>query len=133
MNEWWRGGVIYQVYPRSFADSDNDGVGDLPGVTARMDYLHDLGVDGVWLSPFFTSPMRDFGYDISDYTGVDPTFDTIEDFDALVTKAHSFDLKLVMAMVRSLKASSVLAASLSTWKVAMDCRITVPTLLSRMA
>lgn len=101
MSEWWRGGVIYQVYPRSFSDSNNDGVGDLPGVTARMDYLRDLGVDGVWLSPFFTSPMRDFGYDISDYTGIDPTFGTMEDFDALVEKAHEFDLKLVIDQVYS--------------------------------
>ena len=101
MSEWWRGGVIYQVYPRSFSDSNGDGVGDLPGVTARMDYLRDLGVDGVWLSPFFTSPMRDFGYDISDYTGVDPTFGTIEDFDALVERAHDMGLKLVIDQVYS--------------------------------
>lgn len=101
MNEWWRGGVIYQVYPRSFADSDGDGVGDLPGVAARMDYLADLGVDGVWLSPFFTSPMRDFGYDIADYTDVDPIFGTIADFDAMLARAHDHGLKLVIDQVYS--------------------------------
>jgi alpha-glucosidase len=67
--EWWRGAVLYQVYPRSFADSNGDGVGDLPGITAHLDHIASLGVDGVWLSPFFTSPMKDFGYDVSDYTG----------------------------------------------------------------
>ncbi|MDE2561608.1 MAG: DUF3459 domain-containing protein [Sphingomonadales bacterium] len=101
MSEWWRGGVIYQVYPRSFCDSDNDGVGDLPGVTSRLDYLAKLGVDGVWLSPFFKSPMRDFGYDISDYCAVDSTFGTLEDFDALLAGAHGRGLKLVIDQVYS--------------------------------
>src|SRR5690349_1737655 len=72
--EWWRGAAIYQVYPRSFFDSDGDGVGDLPGVAAKLDYIASLGVDAVWLGPFFTSPMRDFGYDVADHAAVDPTF-----------------------------------------------------------
>ena len=84
MTEWWRGGVIYQVYPRSFQDSNGDGVGDLPGITARLGHLASLGVDAVWLSPIFPSPMADMGYDVSDYTGIDPLFGTLADFDALV-------------------------------------------------
>jgi alpha-glucosidase len=70
-SEWWRGGVLYQIYPRSFADSNGDGIGDLPGVTTKLDYIANLGVDAIWLSPFFKSPMKDFGYDISDYRAVD--------------------------------------------------------------
>lgn len=101
MNEWWRGGVIYQVYPRSFCDSDADGVGDLPGIISRLDYLARLGVDGVWVSPFFKSPMRDFGYDISDYCAVDPVFGTLADFDALLAGAHRHGLKLVIDQVYS--------------------------------
>ncbi len=101
MAEWWRGGVIYQVYPRSFCDSDGDGVGDLPGVHSRIDYLAALGVDGVWISPFFKSPMRDFGYDISDYCAVDPSFGTLADFDSLLDAAHSAGLKLVIDQVYS--------------------------------
>ena len=73
-NPWWRGGVIYQIYPRSFADSNADGIGDLRGITARLEYLAKLGVDAIWLSPFFRSPMKDFGYDVSDYCDVDPIF-----------------------------------------------------------
>lgn len=101
MSEWWRGGVIYQVYPRSFCDSDDDGVGDLPGVLTRLDYLAQLGVDGVWLSPFFQSPMHDFGYDISDYRKVDPVFGTLEDFDSVLEGAHARGLKLVIDQVYS--------------------------------
>ncbi|MGN6268495.1 MAG: alpha-amylase family glycosyl hydrolase [Sphingomonas sp.] len=99
--EWWRGAAIYQVYPRSFADSNDDGIGDLAGVTARLDYIAALGVDAVWLSPFFTSPMDDFGYDVSDYCGVDPIFGTIEDFDALVARAHEFGLRVIIDQVYS--------------------------------
>jgi alpha-glucosidase len=99
--EWWRGAVLYQVYPRSFADSNDDGVGDLPGVTAHLDHIASLGVDGVWLSPFFTSPMKDFGYDVSDYTDVDPIFGTLADFDALVARAHALGLKVVIDQVYS--------------------------------
>lgn len=97
--EWWRGAVIYQIYPRSFADTNGDGVGDLPGVTAHLDYVASLGVDGIWLSPFFTSPMKDFGYDVSDYEGVDPVFGTLADFDALVAEAHRLGLKVIIDQV----------------------------------
>jgi alpha-glucosidase len=99
--EWWRGAAIYQIYPRSFADSDGNGIGDLPGVTARLDYVASLGVDGVWLSPFFTSPMRDFGYDVADYCDVDPVFGTLADFDALVERAHALNLKVIIDQVYS--------------------------------
>ena len=90
---WWRGAAIYQIYPRSFSDSNGDGIGDLPGITEKLDYVRDLGVDGIWLSPFFTSPMRDFGYDVADYCGVDPVFGTLRDFDVLVERAHSLGLR----------------------------------------
>lgn len=99
--EWWRGAAIYQIYPRSFADSDGNGIGDLPGITGRLDYVASLGVDGIWLSPFFTSPMRDFGYDVSDYRDVDPVFGTLADFDGLVQRAHALELKVVIDQVYS--------------------------------
>jgi alpha-glucosidase len=98
-DEWWRGAVIYQIYPRSFCDSNGDGVGDLPGVTAHLDYVASLGVDAIWLSPFFTSPMDDFGYDISDYRDVDPIFGTLADFDRLLERAHALGLKVVVDQV----------------------------------
>ena len=98
---WWRGAAIYQIYPRSFSDSNGDGIGDLPGITEKLDYVRDLGVDGIWLSPFFTSPMRDFGYDVADYCGVDPVFGALRDFDALVERAHSFGLKVIIDQVYS--------------------------------
>ncbi len=98
---WWKGAVIYQIYPRSFFDSNNDGVGDLPGITDKLDYIADLGVDGIWLSPFFVSPMRDFGYDVADYRAVDPIFGNDSDFDDLVEKAHSLGLKVVIDQVYS--------------------------------
>ncbi len=98
---WWRGGVIYQIYPRSFQDSNGDGIGDLQGIIDRLDYLADLGVDGVWLSPVFTSPMRDFGYDISDYCAIDPVFGTLADFDALIARAHALGLKVIIDQVYS--------------------------------
>ena len=100
-HEWWRGASIYQIYPRSFADSDGNGVGDLPGITANLDYVAKLGVEGIWLSPFFTSPMRDFGYDVADYRDVDPLFGTLEDFDALLKRAHSLNLKVIIDQVYS--------------------------------
>nr|WP_315246433.1 alpha-glucosidase family protein [uncultured Albidiferax sp.] len=100
-SEWWRGGVIYQIYPRSFQDSDGDGVGDLAGVVQRLPYLADLGVDAIWMSPFFQSPMKDFGYDISDYRAVDPMFGTLADFDAVVAQAHSLGIKVLIDQVLS--------------------------------
>ncbi len=97
--EWWQTGVIYQVYPRSFQDTDGDGVGDLKGITARLDYLKGLGVDAVWVSPIYPSPMADFGYDVSDYTGVDPLFGTMEDFDAMLAAAHAKGLRVILDFV----------------------------------
>jgi alpha-glucosidase len=96
---WWRRGVIYQVYPRSFADADGDGVGDLRGIAGRLDHLAWLGVDGVWLSPIYRSPMKDFGYDISDHTAIDPRFGTLEDFEALVAGVHQRGLKVLLDFV----------------------------------
>jgi alpha-glucosidase len=98
---WWRGATIYQVYPRSFCDSNGDGIGDLPGITSKLEYIAALGVDAIWLSPFFTSPMKDFGYDVADYCGVDPIFGTLADFDALIAKAHSLGLKILIDQVYS--------------------------------
>lgn len=100
-NEWWRGGVIYQIYPRSFQDSNADGIGDLPGITARLEHVAQLGADGIWLSPFFKSPMKDFGYDVSDYRDVDPMFGTLDDFRALVKRAHELGLKVMIDQVLS--------------------------------
>ena len=99
--EWWRGAAIYQIYPRSFADTNGDGVGDLPGITARLDHVASLGVDAIWLSPFFTSPMLDFGYDVADYCDVDPIFGTLADFDALIARAHALGLKVLIDQVYS--------------------------------
>ncbi len=98
---WWRGAAIYQIYPRSFADSNGDGIGDLPGITARLDYVASLGVDAIWLSPFFTSPMRDFGYDVADYCAVDPVFGSLADFDALLDRAHGLGLRVIIDQVYS--------------------------------
>jgi alpha-glucosidase len=97
--DWWRHGIFYQIYPRSFQDSNADGVGDLAGIIKRLPYLLELGVDAVWLSPIFPSPMADFGYDISDYTAVDPLFGTLADFDALVSAAHAGGLKVILDLV----------------------------------
>lgn len=98
---WWRGASIYQVYPRSYADSNGDGVGDLPGLTARLDHIASLGVDAVWVSPFYRSPMIDYGYDVADYCDVDPIFGTLADFDALIEKAHGLGLKVIVDQVYS--------------------------------
>ena len=98
-NVWWRHGIFYQVYPRSFQDDDGDGVGDLRGIAARLDYITSLGVDAVWLSPIFTSPMADFGYDVADYIGIDPLFGTMADFDALLDATHARGLKLILDLV----------------------------------
>ncbi|HEY4269734.1 MAG TPA: alpha-glucosidase [Galbitalea sp.] len=97
--EWWKSAVIYQVYPRSFSDSNGDGIGDLPGITSRLDYLQRLGVDAIWLSPIYASPGDDNGYDISDYRAIDPMFGTPDDFDRLVAGAHARGMKLVMDLV----------------------------------
>jgi alpha-glucosidase len=98
---WWRGAVIYQIYPRSFRDTNGDGIGDLAGIVEGLDYIASLGVDGIWISPFFTSPMKDFGYDVADYRGIDPTFGTFADFDAIIVKAHRLGLKVIIDQVYS--------------------------------
>ena len=96
---WWQRAIIYQIYPRSFQDSNDDGIGDLPGIERRLPYLKDLGVDAIWLSPIFPSPQRDFGYDISNYTNIDPIFGTLQDFDRLLAAAHEHGLKLLLDLV----------------------------------
>lgn len=96
---WWKRGIVYQIYPRSFQDSNGDGIGDLTGIRQRLDYLAWLGVDAIWISPIYTSPMADFGYDVADYCGIDPIFDTLEDFDRLVDAAHMKGLKLILDFV----------------------------------
>ena len=98
---WWRGAVIYQIYPRSFRDTNGDGIGDLAGIAEGLDYIASLGVDGIWISPFFTSPMKDFGYDVADYCGIDPTFGTFAEFDAIIAKAHRLGLKVIIDQVYS--------------------------------
>jgi alpha-glucosidase len=98
-SSWWRGAVIYQIYPRSFCDSNGDGVGDLAGIMEKLEYVASLGVDAIWLSPFFASPMKDFGYDISDYRAVDPVFGTLEDFDRLIARAHALGLRVIIDQV----------------------------------
>src|SRR5919198_102086 len=102
-DEWWQSGIVYQIYPRSFADSNGDGIGDLAGITAHLDHLagepDSLGVDAIWLSPFYPSPDRDFGYDVSDYVGVDPKYGTLADFEQLVAACHRRGLKIVIDLV----------------------------------
>jgi oligo-1,6-glucosidase len=98
-HDWWRRAVVYQIYPRSFADATGDGVGDLPGILSRLDHLTDLGVDVVWLSPVYPSPMADNGYDISDYQGVDPLFGTLADLDHLIAALHERGIRIVMDLV----------------------------------
>jgi alpha-glucosidase len=99
--DWWRGGIIYQIYPRSFCDTDGNGVGDLLGILSKLPYIASLGVDAIWISPFFKSPMADYGYDVSDYRDVDPLFGTLEDFDALIEAAHRHGLKVLIDLVLS--------------------------------
>ena len=94
--EWWRHAVIYEIYPRSFQDSDGDGIGDIKGITARLDYLRDLGIDAIWITPMYPSPGIDYGYDISDYTAIDPEYGTMADFDNLVAEAKKRDIRVIM-------------------------------------
>ena len=98
-NPWWSNAVVYQIYPRSFQDTNGDGLGDLKGITSRLDYLADLGVDVLWLSPVYKSPQDDNGYDISDYQDIDPLFGTLDDMDELLAEAHKRGLKIVMDLV----------------------------------
>jgi alpha-glucosidase len=98
-DKWWRGATLYQIYPRSFNDSNGDGIGDLKGITQRLDYVASLNVDGIWLSPFFPSPMLDFGYDVTDLCSIEPTYGTLDDFYALVDRAHELDLKIIIDAV----------------------------------
>jgi len=97
--KWWQTGIIYQIYPRSFKDSNNDGIGDIPGIISKLDYLKDLGIKGIWVSPFYPSPMKDFGYDISDYKDVNPIFGAMKDFDKLLDEAHKRNLKILIDLV----------------------------------
>ena len=96
---WWKAATGYQIYPRSFSDSNGDGIGDIPGIIARLDHLRDLGIGFIWLSPVYGSPMRDDGYDISDYYDIAPEFGTLADFDALVAQAKARDIRIVMDLV----------------------------------
>ena len=96
---WWQRGIIYQIYPRSFKDSNGDGIGDLRGIQSKLDYLEWLGVDAIWISPIFPSPMADFGYDISNYTDIDPIFGRLADFDALLADVHKRGVKLLLDYV----------------------------------
>lgn len=99
--DWWRGAVIYQIYPRSYQDSNNDGIGDLNGIAQRLPHIAELGADAIWISPFFTSPMKDFGYDVSDYRDVDPMFGNLADFDRMIERAHQLGLKVMIDLVLS--------------------------------
>ena len=98
-SEWWRTAAIYQIYPRSFADANGDGMGDLAGITSHIGDLQELGIDAIWLSPFYTSPQRDAGYDVADYCDVDPLFGTLADFDAMVAEAHARDIRVIVDLV----------------------------------
>jgi alpha amylase-like protein len=102
---WWMHGIVYEIYPRSFQDSNEDGVGDLQGIRQRLDYLTWLGVDAIWIAPIHPSPMADFGYDVSDYCGVDPLFGSLSDFDDLLRDAHSRGLKVILDFVPNLRST----------------------------
>ena len=101
MKPWWKGGVIYQIYPRSFLDTTGNGIGDLKGIIRKLSYVSDLGVDAIWLSPIFTSPMKDMGYDVSNYKDIDPLFGDLKDFDSLINEAHKLNLKVIIDQVLS--------------------------------
>ncbi len=98
-NAWWKKAVVYQIYPRSFMDSNDDGFGDLNGITDKLDYLSDLGINAIWLSPIFPSPMCDNGYDVSDYRDIDPKFGSLEDFDVLVARAKALGIRVLLDLV----------------------------------
>jgi alpha-glucosidase len=97
--EWWQKGIIYQIYPRSYQDTNGDGIGDLPGISERLDYIHSLNVDAIWISPIYPSPMHDFGYDVADYRGIHPMFGSMEDFDRLLDQVHARGMKLILDLV----------------------------------
>ena len=97
--KWWETAIIYQIYPRSFQDSNSDGIGDLPGITTRLEYIANLGVDAIWISPFYPSPQKDFGYDVSDYCDINPEYGSLADFDTLIAKAHGLGLKVMIDIV----------------------------------
>ena len=97
--KWWKNAVIYQIYPKSFQDSDGDGVGDIRGIIQRLDYLEDLGIDAVWISPMYCSPQNDNGYDISDYQDIDPMFGTLADMDELIAEAKKRNIRIIMDLV----------------------------------
>jgi alpha-glucosidase len=96
LHEWWRGATIYQVYPRSFFDTNRDGIGDLPGITSKLDYIASLGVEAIWVGPLCKSPQKDFGYDVAHYTEIDPIFGTLDDFNKLIIAAHRIGLKVLL-------------------------------------
>jgi len=96
---WWKKAVVYQIYPRSFQDSTGDGIGDLTGIIQRLDYLKWLGIDAIWLSPIYPSPMQDFGYDITHYTDIDPRFGSLQDFDCLVERSHALGIRVILDVV----------------------------------
>ena len=98
---WWQTGIVYQIYPRSYQDSNGDGIGDLPGITQRLDHIAQLGVNAIWISPLYPSPMADFGYDVSDYCDINPMFGTMADFDQLMIQAHARNLKVILDLVPS--------------------------------
>src|SRR5271157_3944691 len=96
---WWQHAVFYEVYPRSFADSNGDGIGDLNGITSKLDYLHDLGIDAIWITPCFPSPQVDFGYDVSDYEAIDPLYGTLADFDSMVADGKKHNIRVILDFV----------------------------------
>jgi alpha-glucosidase len=98
-HRWPEGAIVYQIYPRSFYDANNDGIGDLPGITKKLPYLEELGINAIWLSPFYPSPMADFGYDVADYVDVDPIFGKLEDMEKLVKEAHVHKIKIMVDLV----------------------------------
>ncbi len=98
-DDWWKHAVIYEIYPRSFQDSNGDGIGDINGITSRLDYLHDLGIDAIWITPMYPSPGVDYGYDISDYTAIDPEYGTMADFDRMVAEAKKRGIRVIMDYV----------------------------------